>query len=127
MDCVAGNMHLIHEGKWDEIVNMIKECRLPELEAACMSCSTKHSLLYYICHYNLPLAVVKEVCVKFSKSAFERDCLNSFSLHVALNNGCSANVIFFLASQNQSAVKSKDKYGRYPIHLAFSNFSRNKK
>ena len=126
MDCIAGNIHLIHEGKWDEIVNMIKECRLPKLEAACMSCSTKHSLLHYICHYNPPLAIVKEVCITFLKSAFKRDSLNSFPLYVALNNSCSADVVLFLASQNQSAVKSKDKHGRYPIHLAFSNFSRNK-
>ena len=70
-------MHLIYEGKWDEIVNMIKECRLPKLEAACMSCSTKHSLLHYICHYNPPLAIVKEFALRFQNQPLKEIALTA--------------------------------------------------
>lgn len=114
----------ITEGKWPEHMNIIKECGL--LEASCVLCSNKPSMLHYICHFDPALCAVERFYATCPTAVFQMNSLGRFPLHIAVNNNASANVVNFLVSHNPSAVLSKDIHGRYPLHLAFTNFSTNK-
>jgi len=105
------------EGKWVEVMNTVKECGM--IEAECIMCSSKHTILNYFCQRDTPLNVVEEIYTVNPDSVFEKDCQDRYPLHIAANNNASAEVIQFLVEQNPAAVSSKDKQGKYPIHLAF--------
>jgi len=78
--------------------------------------------LHYVCQFNPPYKVVKQLYKANPKGAFDLDCKGRYPLHIACKHGCDPKVINFLIEKNPVAVKTQDIKNRTPLLLAIKSY-----
>ena len=121
---------LISEQKWDGILRLFSQTskksrrRSSEVDHGNTYTTDNNLILHHACQFNAPLWIINLLSKKFASSIHSVDDSGRYPIHIAVANGCEAEVILYLIEANPTFAGIPDKTLSTPLHYGARDYAR---